>query len=174
MKNNNVIISLADGRQVSWEEFSSWSAHKQRMGLNPHAKNMVWGVDHSNKMRQIVKESYEKGTRKINWNFGGKNGMAKAVMTPAGKFSSLKEARDHYGVSTKRLRDWMHKTRCTEFYFLETTTGDTGKGSKAKVVITPDGKFDSINAAARRYSVGARTIKTWIRTTRKNEFSYSE
>ena len=174
MEKKQARVTLANGGQVSWEEFSCWTANKQRMGLNPHAKNMFWGVDHSKKMQQIVKASYENGTRKTNWNFGGKNGMAKSVMTPAGEFSSLKEVREHYGVSAVKLRDWMHKTRCDEFYFLETATSVTGKGSSAKVVITPDGKFESINATARHYGVGVRTIKTWIRTMRKDEFSFSE
>ena len=174
MEKNKAMVTLANGGQVSWDEFSCWSANKQRMGLNPHAKKMSWGVTHSEKMQQIVKASYENGARKTNWNYGGKNGRAKALVTPDGQFSSCKEATKHYGVRAEQMRDWIYKTRRNEFYFLETIAGDIGKGSRAKIVITPDGKFDSINATARYYGVGIRTIKTWIRTMRKNEFSYGE
>jgi hypothetical protein len=176
MNKNNATVTLANGRQVIWDEFSMWTAHKQRMGLDPHAKKMSWGVSHSETMRQIVKESYENGTRKTNWNYGSKNGMSKAVMTPEGEFSSLKEAINHYKVSAEKMRTWIYKTRSTEFYLLSRTTGsDRGiLSSRAKAVMTPDGKFDSINATARHYGVGCRTIKTWIRSMRKDEFSYSE
>lgn len=175
MEQRKSTVTLANGEQVSWEEFSCWTANKQRMGLNPHAKKMSWGISHSEKMRQIVKASYGNGTRKTNWNYGGKNGRARAVMTPAGEFSSLKESIEHYGVSVGKMRDWMRKTRSSEFYYLE-LLGDQEKqklNPGKRAVITPSGIFESINATARHYGVGIRTIKTWIRTMRKDEFSYS-
>ncbi len=176
MEKTMAIVTLANGKEVGWEEFSGWTSHQQRMGLNPHAKKMNWGVTHSEKMRQIVKASYENGTRKTNWNFGGKNGMARALMTPAGEFATRKEAEKHYGVRADQMNDWIYKTRCNEFYYSKPLTDEERQKLRPgkKSVITPLGMFDSINSAAKQYGVSSRTIKTWIRTIRNDEFSYSK
>jgi len=173
MKMQKPMVTLANGRQVSWDEFSRWGAHQQRMGLNPHAKNINWGISHSEKMRHIVKASYENGTRKSNWNFGAKNGQSKAITTPAGEFPSIKATIFHYKITSVQLKKWMNDNPSKFFYSNTKNSNDPKKSiHKKRPVNTPDGIFPSIKSAARHFNVGERTIKTWIRSLRPDEFEF--
>jgi len=100
--------------------------------------------------------SSAEGTRRINWNYGAKNGKAKAVMTPDGEFPTLSSACSHYNVSGGKLRKWMLDTP-NDFFFVNSDDVDVNKvkGRRLKAVSTPDGIFPSINSAARHFNVGA-------------------
>jgi len=125
-------------------------------------------------MTRIEKKSDISGTRKLNWHFGAKNGQARAVVTPKGVFGSIAEAAREYEVSAQALRMWIRDSDKPEFRFA--AEEDPEKRSRlrpgTRPVRTPDGVFPSINAAARHYGVGQRTIKTWIRGMRASKFSY--
>ncbi|MBT8567387.1 hypothetical protein G6652_03125 [Polynucleobacter paneuropaeus] len=166
-------VKLFNGAEVSWDEFSRWSAHRQMMNLTPVSENITYGVDHCHKMREIVKQSYEDGNRKTNWNYGAKNGQSKSVRTPAGEFPCIKAACLYYKISATKLKVWI-KDRPEEFYFtnIGLTSSDGNCRTKGRKVSTPEGVFPSIKAAARHFKVGERTIKTWIRKMRSNEFKF--
>jgi hypothetical protein len=174
--NNAREVILRNGAKVSWEEFARWSGHRQRMALDPHTYRVDWKPNHCEKMSQIVKKSYEEGTRKLTWHFGAKNGQSRAVVTPAGEFGSIAEAARHYQVRGEVMRAWIGDLAKPEFRFA--VEEDPEKRARLRPgprsVKTPDGIFPSINAAARHYGVGQRTIKTWIRGMRASEFSYVE
>ena len=167
-------VMLRSGTVVDWAEFIKWSAHKQRMSLDPHTYRVEWGTEHSKKMREIVDRSYTAGTRKLNWSYGAKNGQSRAVVTPAGEFGSIAEAARHYKVRGETLRMWIRDANKPEFRFA--AEEDPEKRGRLRPglrsVRTPEGIFPSINAAAMHYGVGRRTIKTWIRGMRASEFSY--
>ena len=166
-------VKLFNGSEVSWDEFSSWGSHRQRMNLTPASEDISYGPNHCHKMREIVTRSYQEGTRRTNWNYGAKNGKAKAVMTPDGEFPTLSAACLHYNVSGGKLRKWMLDMP-KDFFFVNPDDVDANKvqGRRLKAVSTPDGIFPSINSAARHFNVGARTIKTWVRKMRADEFKY--
>ena len=166
-------VKLFNGAAVSWDEFSGWSSHRQRMNLTPTSEGVSYGPDHCHKMREIVIRSYLEGTRRTNWNYGAKNGQAKAVMTPDGEFPTRSAACSHYKVSRDKFRKWM-RDMPKDFFFVNPYDVDTTKvkGRRLKAVSTPDGIFPSINSAARHFNVGARTIKTWVRKMRADEFKY--
>jgi len=166
-------ITLFNGSEVYWNEFSVWSSHRQRMNLTPTSEDISYGPDHCYKMRKIVTLSYLEGTRKTNWNYGAKNGQAKAVMTPDGDFPTLSAACLHYKASGDKFRKWM-RNMPKDFFFVTPDDVDANKvkGRRLKAVSTPDGIFPSINSAARHFNVGARTIKTWVRKMRADEFKY--
>ena len=168
-------VKLFNGAEIPWEIFARWSAHKQMMNLTPTSEDITYTPSHCEKMRNIVKAQYENGTRPKPGNFGASNGQAKAVITPAGKFSSFQEASDHYQVSRLKMRQWMAE-RPAEFYWANPREDDAvvTRRKKGVAVKTPDGVFKSIKAAARHFNVGERTIKTWIRGMRSDEFSYVE
>ena len=117
MARETLYVTVANGTQVPFDEFSKWSEHKQRMMTDHPIRNVDWGVDHCHNMRRIVKEQYRYA-------------------------NPLSED------ERKKLRP--------------------GK----RAVMTPSGRFESIAAAAKYYGVGVRTIKTWIRSMRKDEFKY--
>ena len=166
-------ITLFNGSEVYWNEFSVWSSHRQRMNLTPTSEGVSYGPDHCHKMREIVIRSYLEGTRRTNWNYGAKNGQAKAVMTPDGEFPTRSAACSHYKVSRDKFRKWM-RDMPKDFFFVNPNDVDATKvkGRRLKAVSTPDGIFPSINSAARHFNVGARTIKTWVRKMRADDFKY--
>lgn len=174
MQAEKFVVTLANKNQVDWEEFMHWSQHKQRMSLIPHTHKVTWGEEHCHKMREIVKASYADGTRRINWNYGEKNGRSRAVITPQGQFPSITAAAQYYAVTGNTMKDWITKTRSDRFRFVNEMTRDeiSKRSCLPKPVMTPDGRFPSIKAAAEHYQVGIRTIKTWIRSMRSSEFCY--
>lgn len=174
MQAEKFVVTLANKNQVDWEEFMHWSQHKQRMSLMPHTHKVTWGEEHCRKMREIVTASYADGTRRVNWNYGEKNGRSRAVITPQGQFPSITAAAQHYAVTGNTMKDWITKTRADRFRFVNEMTKDeiSKRSCLPKPVMTPDGRFPSIKAAAEHYQVGIRTIKTWIRGMRADEFNY--
>ena len=166
-------VKLFNGTEVTWDEFSGWSCIRQRMNLTPTSEDTSYGPDHCHKMREIVTRSYSEGTRRTNWNFGAKNGQAKAIMTPAGEFPTLSSACSHYKVSRVKLGEWMLEMP-KDFFFVNPDDAVVSKVKcqNLKAVSTPEGIFPSINSAARHFNVGARTIKTWVRKMRADEFKY--
>ena len=167
-------VKLFNGTEVPWEIFARWSAHKQMMNLTPTSEGINYGPSHCEKMRKIVKAQYESGARPKPGNFGGSNGQAKPIVTPAGTFSSLREAVDHYKIRSEQMKVLMRE-RPTEFYWAAPKENDAEviRRKKGVAVNTPDGQFKSIKAAARHFNVSERTIKTWIRGMRADEFSYA-
>lgn len=173
MHSKSINITLHDGKQVPLEEFEKWTAHQQNMYTAHPLRSVVWGLDHSSKMSQIVKEQYESGKRPKPGHFGKANRQSVGVRTPLGEFYTLKEASIAYQVSSQKIHQWI-KERPTEFSYLHTRNAEEMARLRPgpRSVKTPDGIFQTINSAAKHFGVSARTIKTWIRTMRKDEFQY--
>jgi hypothetical protein len=125
-------------------------------------------------MSSIVRAQYQSGTRINNWNYGKRNGQSIAVITPAGEFETLNNAATHYKVDVGTLKEWI-ETLPNEFYYKNPLSLDEISQLRPgkKAVITPAGKFETINSAARYFNVSPRTMKTWIRTMRTGEFKYA-
>jgi hypothetical protein len=166
-------VTLANGTQVPFEEFEKWSPHKQRMHTDHPIRQVKWGLDHSQKMSGIVKAQYAAGERPKPGHYGAANGQARAVITPQGHYPTLKAAADAHGITTQLLRELI-ALRPAEFCFADRLTEEDRRRLRPgkRAVITPAGKFESINRAARYFSVSPRTMKTWIRTLRADEFKY--
>ena len=166
-------VTLANGTQVPFEEFEKWSPHKQRMHTDHPIRQVKWGLDHSQKMSGIVKAQYAAGERPKPGHYGAANGQARAVITPQGHYPTLKAAADAHGITTQLLRELI-ALRPAEFCFADGLTEEDRRRLRPgkRAVITPAGKFESINRAARYFLVSPRTMKTWIRTLRADEFKY--
>lgn len=166
-------VTLANGAQVPFEEFEKWSEHKQRMHTDHPVRQVKYDTNHSDNMRVIVRAQYAAGLRPKPGNFGAANGQARAVITPKGEFPTIKDAARAYEIDVVCLREWM-KLKPEDFRFVKQLSDEEWRklhpGRRA--VMTPAGKFETINSAARHYSVSSRTLKTWIRTMRKDEFWY--
>lgn len=167
-------VTLANGTQVPFEEFEKWSAHKQRMHTDHPIRQVKWGLDHSRKMSSIVRAQFAAGDRPKPRHYGAANGQARAVITPLGHYPTLKAAAKAHGISTKLLKELIGP-QPAEYRFADGLTEEERHRLRPgkRAVITPAGKFESINSAARYYSVSSRTMKTWIRTMRKDEFKYA-
>ena len=174
MKRETFYITLANGAKVPFEEFEKWSQHKQSMYTDHPIRKVNWGLSHSDKMSSIVKAQYEAGSRNNRWNYGRHNGQSMAVKTPVGEFETLKSAAAHYKVDTATIKSWM-KNQSNMFFYVNPLSPEQLRKIRPgkRAVITPAGKFDTINSAARHYGVSSRTNNTWIRTMRKDEFKYA-
>ena len=174
MKRETLYVTVSNGTKVPFEEFEKWSQHKQWMYTDHPIHKVNWGMNHSDKMSHIVKAQYQAGTRVDNWNYGKRNGQSMAVMTPAGEFETLKGATAFYRIDLATLKKWI-ETMPNEFYYKNPLSVEEIRKLRPgkRAVITPAGKFETINSAARYFSVSPRTMKTWIRTMRKDEFKYA-
>ena len=175
MARETLYVTVANGTQVPFDEFSKWSEHKQRMMTDHPIRNVDWGVDHCHNMRRIVKEQYQSGERPRPGNWGAKNGQSIAVITPQGEYPSLKAAAKSYDVDVATLKEWI-TVYPKQYRYANPLSEDERKKLRPgkRAVMTPVGRFESIAAAAKYYGVGVRTIKTWIRSMRKDEFKYCD
>jgi len=174
MKRESFYVMIANGTKVPFEEFEKWSQHKQKMHTDHPIRQVKWGLNHADKMSQIVKAQYQAGSRINNWNYGKCNGQSMAVMTPAGEFETLKGASAFYGIDLATLKGWI-ENKPSEFYYKNPLSAEEIRKLRPgkRAVITPAGKFETINSAARHYKISPRTMKTWIRTMRAEEFKYA-
>jgi hypothetical protein len=174
-------VTLANGKKVPWDEFSTWSIFKQTGSLFPAVKNGTikgkrkvsreWNLERSLSTSLALKTSFSK-IRKITRNFGSTNGSSKAVVTPMGEFPSRVSAAKHYGVRSRKMYDWIQSENYPDFYYREHSNAlPQTLGSKS--VITPDGNFSSLEAAARHYKVTTRTIKNWIKNKPESCIRYA-
>ncbi len=91
-----------------------------------------------------------------------------------GEFPTLKAAANAHGVDTMRLKEWM-RLNPLEFYYAKQLSEEELRRLRPgkRAVVTPAGKFETISSAARHYSASPRTMKTWIRSMRSEEFKYT-
>lgn len=173
MARETFYVTMANGAKVPFDEFAKWSHHKQRMMTDHPIRTVKWGVNHCDNMRRIVKEQYESGMRTRPGNWGSGNGQSIPVITPQGEYPSLKAAAKSYDVDVATLKGWLI-AHPRQFRYAKPMSAEDLKKLRPglRAVKTPDGQFESIAAAARHYGVGVRTIKTWIRTMRKEEFQF--
>lgn len=177
MNSANHMVTLASGKQVTWEEFSTWSSHKQRNNLKSPADYKNWSsLSYYIRLANSQRKSLESGKKKITRNCGSASGMARAVITPRGEFPSVRAAAQSYGVDISTIGNWIKNTKKDHFKykFPLTEVKTRAIAGIPKAIATPDGLFPSIQAAADHYGVGRQVIQTWIRTKRFGDFSYAD
>ena len=177
MNTTSHMVTLANGKQVPWDEFSTWSSHKQRNNLKSPADYKDWSSLHYYiSLANSQRKSIESGKKKITRNCGAASGMARAVITPRGDFPSVRAAALSYGVDINTIRNWIKNTKKDHFKFKFPLTEAQTRAISGipKAISTPDGIFPSIKSAAAHYGVGLQVIKTWIRSKRFGNFSYAE
>ena len=164
------MVTLGNGKQVSWEEFSKWPAPKQSASQRKLRENFAWRLKYSQKLSLIHHKKHEMGKANLVSSRGKDNASSRAVITPDGKFETLKSAAMHYRISMPTLGKWLRDDRYVGFKFAE----EKPKYSLTKPVVvnTPDGQFKSKAAAARHFGVTVGVIKTWLSNV--DGFSYAD
>ena len=177
MNTTTNMITLANGKQVLWDDFSAWSPRRQRNALKPRPdyKNqscIEFSISRANSQRKSI----EAGTKSITRNCGCKNGQSRAVLTPDGEFPTIRATARHYGVGIGVIDKWIKHSKKDQFKFKIPLTEAKVRGIAGipKAVLTPKGLFRSIQSAADHYGVGRRVIHNWINTKRFGNFSYAE
>lgn len=168
MNNSNHMIKLSNSTEVTWEEFSRWNGSRQTMAL----KGKRLPADFGKKRSEIMNRGYAQGTiDKSKWQ--------RRVMTPLGEFASIKLAAEAYGVLGQTIHWWIERSQKPGFYFLDPKLPKTVRNlnahsqagmKSAKPIMTPDGEFPTMRAAAEHYGVIKDSIRNW--TKRKPESFY--
>jgi hypothetical protein len=185
MDTTSHIVTLGNGKQVSWEEFSNWSSYQQRTikpfkntGSNNGSSRPVMTPD--GKFDSMIEAcrfygvtrtflSYRLKSKKYSDFYflttsqnpmHDKNNGPKAVITPFGRFNSIKSAADQYCVTEAVMKNWIKSTtkRCFSFDLKNPSTH-----SRSRRVLTPAGEFQSVAAAARFYGVSNCVITNGVR-----------
>ncbi len=169
------MVTLANGNQVSWDEFSNWTPKKQNNAMNPPAKGNRMTLEKCIEISKRQRSFYSNGDPRPR-RIGSANKSSKSVITPNGEFESINAVAIHYAVSREEVFKWIRKTKPTEFYF-SIPTGNTTQISKSRrAVMTPKGRFPTMSAAAIHFGVDYQTIKAWINGTGRyaGEFYFCE
>lgn len=169
-------VTLSNGKKVDWDEFSRWSDSKQVRNINPPNLGKDFGDEFRQKMSAIVIASYRNGTRKKTRNTGSRNGFSRGVVTPLGKFESIKESALAHGVLSSTMRSWILKNK-EGYHYLDldkarVTTLRKPSRSASKAVITPFGKFDSMVDAAKFEGVRAQTLREWVKNSNRSDYEF--
>lgn len=175
MNASNHMVTLANGTQVSWEEFSNWSPKKQNNAINPPAKVNRMSLEKCIEISKRQRIFFSKGDPRPR-RTGSVNKSSKSVTTPTGVFESIKATARAYGVTVEQVRKWIKKDKPKEFYFSNASHYSEKCLKIPRAVLTPQGRFPSMASAALHFGVDYQTIKAWINGTGRHagEFHFVE
>jgi hypothetical protein len=106
---------------------------------------------------------------------GSSNGSARAVMTPNGRFSTLREAAENFGVSTGKLSALIKKSSNGEFKYATEDKGyKRGINPNSRKVITPAGEFETIALAAKHFGVTGESIRYRAMSKHQTEYYFPD
>jgi hypothetical protein len=157
MERTNHFVVLGSRKKVSWVEFSSWNGNKQKHSLNPSMLGKFWNEEMRTALSNKLKEKYS--NEKNAFERSLRNGKSKKVMTPSGMFPSLNLCAEFFNVKKSKILSWIHDENNSDFYFINPISKI--RLSK-RAVSTPEGRFETLTAAAKHYKVDQNTIKNWI------------
>jgi hypothetical protein len=122
-------------------------------------------------------ESIEKMRAKL---LGKETGRSRKVKTPAGVFNKLKEAAEHYQVSTGTIKNFIAGKTVKEWFKPQLVqqgikfkglkplgfswVGDVKSELGPKKVHTPDGTFNNVTSAAEFYKISGTAVRYRIKT----------
>jgi hypothetical protein len=174
------IVKLANGTEVSWDEFSKWSSHKQFMNVvNPNL-GFVHSEESRYKMSQSKREKIANG--EIFFVNGDEHILSNPISTPKGVFKSKRSAAEAFGVSTKRIAGWIKNPNQQDFKYEDESfkkylkpqvirKGSDNKNSRA--VRTPIGEFPSVTSACEALEITVGIFYDRLKDDRyKSEYYY--
>ena len=190
-------VILANGKKVEWDEFSKWSKIKQQHNLIP--KNTRGVITPHGKFSSIAKASNfygVKGGTIRDWIKNKKNGFAyvgslgistnskntyrasgannkrsRAVITPFGRFDTVKDASAFLKIHSNTLRNRIRDCSSGEYRFESDRSPSNVQGHPRYCrVMTPNGVFLSISSAAKSYGYSVNKMKSLIYKNNQTEF----
>ena len=174
------VVTLINGKVVSWDEFSKWSSRRQKMSLNFHLVDKEARQEIAKKSWATRRESLANGAVHKEHK-GESHFQSRRVLTPRGEFCSLTEAGRVYGVRYATIKNWIDNGK-NGFAFLspkrETIRADeeraiSGREKRsARAVLTPGGRFETITAAAAHYDVSRNVLLNWLNSEAKKDFRF--
>jgi hypothetical protein len=172
------VIKLANGTEVSWDEFSKWSTYKQNGSLSPTCIGLIHKKSTIKKITETKRRNIDSG--ETNIKKGGAHGRARCVVTPDGEFPTLKEAANYYNVKGEILRSWIKKNR-TGFYYkkeIHFTVRPKGPISTnndfCTSIITPAGVFPSIRQVLINFKISKIELDALLMHPNKTGFKINK
>ncbi len=172
-------VTLANGKKVDWDEFSTWSNSKQLRSIRPPNAGKIGAKGVGKKISE---------TRRLNAANGhqhrilrdGDHVSSKSILTPAGEFSSLKKAAEHYSVGGQTLRSWIKKG-VVGFAYLNSLEDKNEKKTRQKgafgknnpssqTVVTPDFIFESKRQAQISLGISRNALDKLIQNSDQSGF----
>ena len=158
------MIKLLNGKEVSVDEFVTWSKIKQTRNLVPQN----YSAETKAKMAEARLVAAQKKALKAQTKASVIKGIAhwKRTTTPLGSFLSLKAAAAAHRVGTDVIKRLI-KTKSDEYYYVGVDGArlpvQKARTNKKDPVVTPNGQFVSVASAAEAYNVSTGTIRNWIK-----------
>ena len=167
-------VKLANGKTVSWDEFSRWSFQKQRGCICPDNLGKLRAKSVIEKIKSTKQKNREIGDQG-NLSKGGSHGRARCVLTPGGEFPTVKEAAQHYGIDGGVLINWIKRgvkgfayKNKLEYNIRPKGTSKVNKRSIS--VITPEGVFASKRQVMNHFKLKRSELDLKLKTPKKSGF----
>jgi hypothetical protein len=168
---NNHKVILKNGSEVTWEEFSSWSEHKQSANLVP--------ISIESQQARHEKVTSRNSARNCEVSISKANSTFRAVKTPKGRCKSVAEAGLLNGVCANTIINWIKRGKKGFSYvappLLRKTPINLKKSVRResiKAVLTPDGRFPNARAVANFYGIHINGVYMRIKKDTYPEFRY--
>jgi hypothetical protein len=153
----NEIIKFSNGIEVTWDEFSKWSANKQRNILNPHRNFGSRSEETVKKMSESVTLWWEERKKYVK------------VIAPNKGIPHSEETKRKIGAKSKERMKGVPKTEAHREAMRDAAAK---RISKNGVLVTPIGKFIFKNSAADALGITVATLRRRI-ANNKSEYYYT-
>ena len=102
---------------------------------------------------------------------GSNNGSARAVITPYGRFGTVKEAASFLEITAGMLSHLIKRSSNGEFRYESESKGlKVGIDPNSKRIMTPSGEFDTIASAAKHFGISSEGMRYRAKSVHKPEF----
>ena len=101
---------------------------------------------------------------------GSSNGSARAVITPSGRFGTVKEAISFLGVTAGMLNYKIKSSSNGEYRYEIEKVFKVGINPNSKRIMTPYGEFNSIASAAKHFGITVQAMRYRSQSLRMPEF----
>jgi hypothetical protein len=102
---------------------------------------------------------------------GSSNGSARAVITPHGRFGTVKEAISFLGITAEMFYSKIMNSSNGEFRYESESKGfKVGINPNSQRIMTPSGEFDTIASAAKHFGITAQSMRYRAKSIHQPEF----
>jgi hypothetical protein len=102
---------------------------------------------------------------------GSSNRSARAVITPRGRFGTVKEATSFLGITAGMLSHLIKRSSNGEFRYESESKGfKVGINPNSQRIMTPSGEFDTIASAAKHFGISLEGMRYRAKSVHKPEF----
>jgi len=151
-------VKLANGTEVAWDEFSKWSASKQRNNLVPYRNFGERSIETRLKMSE---------TGKNKWAIRKKNGT---TLAPNHGVPHTEETKQKISIKTKERLTGVPKTDAHRQAMRESAAR---RRTGLSEIVTPIGTFKDLSTAATALEITLASLRYRL-AKKRNEYFYKK